>query len=138
MARISELCHIGGPKHLACTGRTGVAGSQFDAECECQCHEDKRKMDRLLHMFTLGAVMEDKAKRQEPEAKPKQKKFWYGSAPVYCEICGRKLTTTFVDGATQYGPWAKMCPTCHLTVGRGLGLGRGQKYNVKTLEKLEG
>jgi hypothetical protein len=32
------------------------------------------------------------------------------------------------DGATVYGPWANMCDPCHKRVGRGSGVGRGQKY----------
>lgn len=41
-----------------------------------------------------------------------------------CEICGRSVAE--IDGKTQMGPWAYMCPACHEAVGRGFGLGRGQ------------
>jgi hypothetical protein len=33
-----------------------------------------------------------------------------------------------IDGATTMGPWALMVPESHERHGRGLGLGRGQKY----------
>jgi len=56
---------------------------------------------------------------------------WSGSAPEYCDICAGAIGGTFIDGATQYGPWACMCSTCHGTHGRGLGTGRGQKYQQK-------
>jgi len=34
----------------------------------------------------------------------------------------------FIDGATSFGPWGIMCPSCHAQYGMGLGGGRGQKY----------
>lgn len=50
-------------------------------------------------------------------------------ATVYCEVCKRQVTSgRFVDGKTQWGPWANMCTRCHDTVGRGVGSGRGQVY----------
>jgi len=68
------------------------------------------------------------------------KKKWYGTWPASCQMCNMPLDKVeyFVDGATVYGPWALMCPGCHEQDGRGLGTGRGQKYNSKTLEKVEG
>ena len=53
-------------------------------------------------------------------------KVWMGSTK--CDICGAECTTELVDGATQSGPWAVMCPKCHKIHGVGLGTGRGQKY----------
>lgn len=58
-----------------------------------------------------------------------------------CDLCGKPLkdhVPYFVDGNTAYGCWALMCPTCFQKVGRGLGTGKGQKYDGKTGEKLEG
>jgi hypothetical protein len=31
-----------------------------------------------------------------------------------------------------------MCPKCHVLYGAGLGLGIGQEYDSKTLEKIAG
>ena len=60
-----------------------------------------------------------------------------------CDICKEPLDWAlnkqwFVDGATQMGPWALMCPRCFEMYGVGLGTGRGQKYDYKTKEKIEG
>lgn len=67
-------------------------------------------------------------------------KKWRGTWPAECDICYTTLSEQeyFVDGHTIFGPWALMCPGCHITKGYGLGTGRGQKYDSKTLEKLEG
>ena len=54
------------------------------------------------------------------------KKIWMGSTK--CDICGCDITTELVDGMTNMGPWAVMCPKCHRIHGVGLGAGRGQKY----------
>jgi hypothetical protein len=56
-------------------------------------------------------------------------KRWLGSRDK-CDICGCDITKKpFVDGATSSGPWALMCCTCHRTHGRGIGPGKGQKYD---------
>lgn len=48
--------------------------------------------------------------------------------PVLCEICKSPCPTQFVDGATSNNSWALMCVPCHNIFGRGLGTGRGQRY----------
>jgi len=50
--------------------------------------------------------------------------------PVTCDLCGAENLKIFIDGAMQRGSWANMCPSCHDRNGRGLGIGRGQKYSV--------
>jgi len=65
------------------------------------------------------------------------KKQWLSLAPTECDLCHEGLKDCFIDGKTTYGPWATMCPTCHNLFGCGLGLGKGQKYDLDTLEKLE-
>ena len=65
---------------------------------------------------------------------------WWGTWPANCAFCGRPLATataTFVDGKTQHGPWALFCATCHEIHGVGIGLGKGQRYDSQTLEKVE-
>jgi hypothetical protein len=61
-----------------------------------------------------------------------------GSAPIHCDLCHRALKDVFIDGATVIGAWAIMCWLCHVRNGRGLGSGKGQKYNLTTLEKIDG
>lgn len=59
---------------------------------------------------------------------------WIGDAPKKCDICGVDIDEVFYDAKTQMGPWAFMCPSCHV-LGPGLGktgTGYGQKY-IKTI-----
>jgi len=67
-------------------------------------------------------------------------KSWMGSWPAECDICNQQLADelTFVDGKTIHGPWALMCEGCHKLQGVGIGTGRGQRYDSKTREKIEG
>lgn len=58
----------------------------------------------------------------------KPPKFWSGDPPDKCEFGGEPITDVFIDGKTIMGPWASMCPKCHLTYGTGLGMGKGQMY----------
>lgn len=59
-----------------------------------------------------------------------------GSHAYACDICGAPIIDYHIDGKTQMGPWADMCPECHKTHGVGLGVGKGQKY--KSGKKVEG
>lgn len=66
-------------------------------------------------------------------------KTWQGTVPSKCQICGDPIDQEFIDGATQMGPWAIMCPTCHKPysptgVGVGLGVGKGQRYERQEVE----
>ncbi len=63
---------------------------------------------------------------------------WGAPRPEKCDICRMKLKKEFIDGATVLGPWGIMCKFCHLRRGRGLGIGKGQRFDLKTLECLEG
>jgi hypothetical protein len=71
-----------------------------------------------------------------------EKKHWLGEIPKACQICGLPIKEKFIDGATRYGPWAILCPSCHRDIGRGLGTGRGQEYTynpeTKHWEKTNG
>ena len=71
---------------------------------------------------------------------PVIKKRWLGGVPDACEVCGGDWLRQkyFYDAATKLGQWAIMCGACHKQHGRGLGTGLGQKYDRKTLEKVEG
>jgi hypothetical protein len=61
--------------------------------------------------------------------KNKEPKKWMGSIPKKCDICGGSLEKGWVDGAINMGPWANMCMKCFKKHGKGLGTGKGQKYN---------
>lgn len=58
-------------------------------------------------------------------------RYWMGSQPTNCDICSAKLTTQFIDGKTKLGPWGLLCISCHAKMGCGLGLGKGQKYELR-------
>ena len=90
------------------------------------CYDDD------MPVGTIGAVMAHKRGKQ-PE-----KKYWTGDSPTHCDLCGKQLRAHWIDGKTTYGPWGNMCPACHSVRGCGLGLGKGQLYDVATGEKLEG
>ena len=59
---------------------------------------------------------------------------WYGMTPKKCDICGAKLKKVFIDGRTKMGAWANMCEQCHKEQGVGLGIGKGQKYELKVIK----
>jgi len=68
----------------------------------------------------------------------KMKKKWLGSAPTDCDLCHKPFVDVFFDAKTRFGPWGLICSKCFLTEGVGLGTGLGQKYDLFTLEKIEG
>jgi hypothetical protein len=45
-----------------------------------------------------------------------------------CDICKQEDLMIYIDGKTQFGPWANMCLDCFYENGVGLGLGKGQCY----------
>ena len=76
-----------------------------------------------------------------PEKEPKIGK-WLGTPPKRCDICERDLDNYdwWVDGRLAgTTTWANMCPGCWPAEGvQKLGTGCGQKYDRKTLRKIEG
>ena len=68
-------------------------------------------------------------------------KKWFGTWPAVCNMCGAFLPdeTHFCDAKCNDGMWGLFCPECHELYCSGrLGMGKGQKYDSKTLLKLEG
>ncbi len=65
-------------------------------------------------------------------------KKWRGSKPETCDLCHKPFEAVFIDGKTKQGPWGLLCAMCHYKHGVGLGEGRGQMYNTKTREKING
>ena len=78
-------------------------------------------------MFTINDVLNSKSGKKEPE-----KRVWYGIIPEKCDLCHKPINDTFIDGGTKMGPWANMCSVCHIRAGRGLGIGKGQKYQKQS------
>lgn len=67
---------------------------------------------------------------------------WSSPRPTECNACEGSMekSTCFVDGAipTSTGPmWGVFHVTCFKAHGGKLGVGRGQKYDMKTLQKVE-
>ena len=61
-----------------------------------------------------------------------KQKTWNSTVPEKCDLCKASIADEFIDGATVYGTaWAIMCPTCHWAYGKGLGVGKGQRYKKK-------
>ncbi len=84
------------------------------------------------YRLTIGAVLQHK------KGPPVVTRTWMGGVPTECQLCHVPLTTTFIDGKTRFGPWAIMCPACHRDQAFGLGVGRGQAYQLDTLQKIGG
>lgn len=78
-----------------------------------------------------------KADDKEDMCSDKKAVKWVSEKPEKCDICGQPITSTFIDGRTAQGFWAIMCVACHRLIGVGVGEGKGQIYDVTTLEKLE-
>lgn len=86
------------------------------------------------------SYLEDCGYTAKPKIKTTVIKHWHGPRPHTCQLCNSVFPPEgyFIDGATTRGPWAIMCGYCHIDQGFGLGTGRGQRYDLKTLEKVEG
>jgi len=55
---------------------------------------------------------------------------WCSPAPKACDLCGKPVTKTFIDGKVRGSSWACMCRTCWAFNGVGLGTGKGQRYDL--------
>jgi hypothetical protein len=55
--------------------------------------------------------------------------YWMGPVPQACDMCGRPIGDTFIDGATRpQGRWGNLDLRCHRMHGVGIGTGKGQLY----------
>ncbi len=58
--------------------------------------------------------------------------FWLSEPPKVCQLCDCAITKTFIDGRVAgQSSWANMCLNCHHSHGNGLGIGKGQKYELQ-------
>jgi hypothetical protein len=55
---------------------------------------------------------------------------WGSRVPAECDLCQAKIKKVFVDGKVYGGSWGYMCMQCYQLNGLGLGVGRGQKYEL--------
>ena len=108
----------------------GSAATEWDDEARKEL-APPAPPKRTRAALTVGAVLEHKV---GPAPKVRR---WLGPIPA-CDFCGQPGSQAgFIDGATQGGPWASMCPRCHAAHGVGLGAGRGQEYD-RTGVKVDG
>ena len=63
-------------------------------------------------------------------------KYWMGSKQTVDDF-GDKIENTFIDGKTKFGPWGIMTPASFEKFGIGLGLGKGQKYELTNRKFLK-
>lgn len=92
----------------------------------------------LGEIVSLGTVEDVLRLKNWSKGKMEKKVKWISDRPEKCDLCGRPLVDWFVDGKTTYGPWAVIGKCCFDKFGVGLGTGRGQRYDLETLEKIEG
>ena len=70
-------------------------------------------------------------KREMEDIVVEPPKNWYSPPPEKCDLCSQPIKDKFIDGRVQLKKiWRFMCPSCHLTDGDGLGVGRGQEYTL--------
>jgi hypothetical protein len=66
-------------------------------------------------------------------------KKWMSGKPSHCDICRQPFDSAdkyFYDFKTSTGPWGLGCEECFKNNNGQLGVGHGQKYSLKTLEKI--
>lgn len=66
--------------------------------------------------------------KKGPPMKYDENKVYWLSPVGEADDFGNPIENIIIDGATSLGPWALMSPASFEQYGRGLGLGRGQKY----------
>ena len=62
---------------------------------------------------------------------------WLSELPNNCQVCGKPFGKHFYDANTGMG-WGLICDNCFKSHGCSLGIGKGQKYDTKTREKVGG
>lgn len=56
---------------------------------------------------------------------------WASKPPEFCDMCGDRIESEFVDGRI-HGRWGCFCITCVHLFGVRLGLGFGQQFTKQT------
>jgi hypothetical protein len=56
------------------------------------------------------------------------KRYWIGGTIGPKDDFGAPIIDEFIDGKTRQGPWAIMAPASYRVLGKGVGMGRGQRY----------
>jgi hypothetical protein len=107
---------------------------RLDDEDMASDQEAMRRAEDIADLVEAEEELESQMGEREPE-----KVKWLSE--TVCDFCGRDcrdVGKTFIDGKTDRGPWGLMCSNCGIFHSVGLGTGRGQRYDSKTLEKVEG
>lgn len=60
-----------------------------------------------------------------------QTKQWWTSRVGGFDDFDFPITNIIIDGKTTQRPWAIMTPESHAKLGCGLGIGKGQKYELQ-------
>ena len=100
-----------------------------------------RKMIPQSRVPEPAQTLETHTSRFVERRETMSKKRWQSTPPTHCQVCEEALVGVFIDGVISSGlrrPWAITCELCHQLHGYGLGAALGQKYDLVTLEKLEG
>jgi len=58
--------------------------------------------------------------------------------PTHCDYCTQQLKDFVVDGKSPMGQWGFFCLACVRRLGIKFGVGRGQKFDLKTGQKVAG
>ncbi len=60
-----------------------------------------------------------------------------------CDECSKRFgrgpdaSPVMYDAATKFGPWGNFCEPCFKRLGKGLGTGLGQKYELQDIQGEE-
>ena len=65
-------------------------------------------------------------------------KEWASEVPEKCQFCNQPLKNVFYDMNYKFMGWGIGCEDCHKEHGVGLGIGRGQMFDLKTRKMLAG
>lgn len=79
-------------------------------------------------MKKLSAIAADIARAA---LSPPEPVYWVGEVPERCDICNKRVITTFVDARTRSGSWGNLDLQCHRIHGVGTGKGKGQTYHLQ-------
>jgi hypothetical protein len=65
-----------------------------------------------------------------PAAQRREPRYWMGDAPAQCDICNGGFASVMYDARTKSGQWGNICRKCFSAYGVGIGMGRGQRYEL--------
>lgn len=103
------------------------------------CHVVSQKQaDDMMALYVLPA---HNVRAVQNTVEGRGPVYWSGMRPDSCDICGAELKDEFLDAKCRGGgPWAIMCPNCHVKHGCGIVTVVGQRYKLISgrFTKVEG